>query len=71
LATLSLKRLGLDSLMAMRLNNRVRAALGVEAPTSLYLAEQSLAALAAALCQRAAQTRDAAALVAQMEEGSL
>jgi len=72
---LSLKRLGLDSLMAMRLNNRVRAALGVDAPAALYLEERSLASLAAALREGAAharaRTQDAAALVAQMEEGSL
>lgn len=73
--TLSLRRLGLDSLMAMRLGNRLREALQVEAPAALFLEDRSLAALARALADLAAQGRarvaSAGELAAAMEEGSL
>ncbi|MDC0717535.1 type I polyketide synthase [Nannocystis bainbridge] len=73
--TLSLRRLGLDSLGAMRLANRVREALRVEAPAPLFLADRSLAALALALAERAAQGRgrvaSAGELAAAMEEEGL
>ncbi len=73
--TLSLRRLGLDSLMAMRLANRLREALQVDAPAALFLEDRSLAALARALADLAAQGRarvaSAGELAAGMEEGSL
>lgn len=71
----SLRRLGLDSLMAIRLGNRVREVLRVDSPATLFLADQSLAALARALVELAAQGRAAApsadAVAAGMEEGEL
>lgn len=71
----SLRRLGLDSLMAIRLGNRVREVLRVDSPATLFLADQSLAALAQALASLAAQGRTSApsagAIAAAMEEGEL
>ncbi|MCY0989309.1 acyltransferase domain-containing protein [Nannocystis sp. ILAH1] len=73
--TLSLRRLGLDSLGAMRLGNRVREALRVEAPAPLFLEDRSVAALALALAELAAQGRgrvaSAGELAAAMEEEGL
>ncbi|MCY1013996.1 acyltransferase domain-containing protein [Nannocystis pusilla] len=73
--TLSLRRLGLDSLGAMRLGNRVREALRVEAPAPLFLEDRSVAALALALAESAAQGRgrvaSAGELAAAMEEEGL
>ncbi|PCC68576.1 type I polyketide synthase [Nannocystis exedens] len=73
--TLSLRRLGLDSLGAMRLANRVREALRVEAPAPLFLEDRSVAALALALAELAAQGRgrvaSASELAAAMEEEGL
>ncbi|WP_224241542.1 type I polyketide synthase [Hyalangium gracile] len=72
---MSLKRLGLDSLLAMQLNNRMRALVGVEVPVSLYLEDRSLRALAQALCthvrQASAPAINAEAMAEALEEGSL
>ena len=71
----SLKRLGLDSIMAMQLNNRLRALLQVEVPVSLLLEDRALRALAQGLCAHVREARkpliDAEALASQLEEGSL
>ncbi|MDI1450924.1 acyltransferase domain-containing protein [Polyangium sp. 6x1] len=71
----SLKRLGLDSIMAMQLNNRLRALLQVDVPVSLLLEDRALRALAQGLCAHVREARkpviDAEALAAQLEEGSL
>jgi acyl transferase domain-containing protein len=71
----SLKRLGLDSLLAMQLNNRMRALVQVEVPVALYLEDRSLRALSQALClhvrQAVAPAVNAGALAASLEEGSL
>ena len=72
---MSLKRLGLDSLLAMQLNNRMRALVQVEVPVSMYLEDRSLHALAQALCAHVRQTSapavNAEALAEALEEGSL
>ncbi len=71
----SLKRLGLDSLLAMQLNNRIRALVQVDVPVSLYLEDRSLYSLAQALCahvrQASAPAVNAEELAATLEEGSL
>jgi acyl transferase domain-containing protein len=71
----SLKRLGLDSLLAMQLNNRIRVLVQVEVPVSFYIEDRSLRALAQALCSHVRQARarvvNAEDLAAGLEEGSL
>jgi acyl transferase domain-containing protein len=71
----SLKRLGLDSLLAMQLNNRLRTLVQVEVPVSMYLEDRSLHELAQALCAHVRQANapavNAEALAEALEEGSL
>ena len=47
-----MESLGLDSLMALELRNRLEASLGITLPAALVWAYPTISALAEALCER-------------------
>ena len=48
----AMESLGLDSLMALELRNRLEASLGITLPVALVWAYPTIAGLAVALCER-------------------
>ena len=70
-AELPLTRLGLDSLMAIELRNRIDAELGVNVPLSLVMQNGTLAAIAARVLQELPATPAAAPPPTVWDEGDL